>query len=136
MVDGHGGHACAHAINLLHSDYIVAGLLPPELSEQVLFDLRAIDESNASFTSYELSEPLWSKAEAQLTGESEYIGPPQPNNACFTADIDPSLSASHRRWAPWGIWGPLPASVREVHLGHLRKLLEESLSCSFEGSGK
>ncbi|VDP90165.1 unnamed protein product, partial [Echinostoma caproni] len=133
VVDGHGGHACAHAINLLHSDYVVAGMLPPELCEQVLSDLRAIEGTSAPFTSYELFERLWSKPEAIPTGESEYIGPPRTDSPDTSADADPSAGPPRRRWAPWGIWGPLAASVREVHMNHLRKLIEESLSCSFEG---
>ncbi|VDM26153.1 unnamed protein product [Hydatigera taeniaeformis] len=31
VVDGHAGHTCAHAVNMLHADYITANLLPHHL---------------------------------------------------------------------------------------------------------
>ncbi|CAL8090483.1 unnamed protein product [Calicophoron daubneyi] len=124
VIDGHGGHACAHAVNLLHSDYLVAGLLPPECCEQALAELRTIEETHAPYSACELSEVLWSRPETSMTRESEYIGYPRK-----------SIKKTNRppyRWAPWGPWGPLASSVRDVHIKHLRKFLEESLSCSLE----
>lgn len=31
VVDGHAGHTCAHAVNMLHADYITSTLLPRHL---------------------------------------------------------------------------------------------------------
>ncbi|KAF8565938.1 hypothetical protein P879_03605 [Paragonimus westermani] len=129
VVDGHGGHACAHAINLLLSDYVVSGLIPPHECEQALTRLRTVEESHAPVNVFEFSEVLWSRPEATLTTASEYIG--FPHKSAVESD---NSSKSPQRWAPWGPWGPLASSVRNVHFGHLRKVLEEILSFSYDGN--
>lgn len=35
VVDGHAGHTCAHAVNMLHADYITSSLLPQKLLEPI-----------------------------------------------------------------------------------------------------
>lgn len=35
VVDGHAGHTCAHAVNMLHADYITVALLPQHLEVPV-----------------------------------------------------------------------------------------------------
>ncbi|VDN96159.1 unnamed protein product [Rodentolepis nana] len=35
VVDGHAGHTCAHAVNMLHADYITASLLPQQILKPI-----------------------------------------------------------------------------------------------------
>ncbi|OON20414.1 hypothetical protein X801_03708, partial [Opisthorchis viverrini] len=127
VFDGHGGPACAHAINLLHPDYLVAGLLPPGINEQVLRDLRSIEESVTTFSLCGLSDALWSRPEATVTGESEHIK--------YQNLIKPPFAHNSCQWPPWGPWGPLPGSIHDLHIANMRKLLVESLSCSLADDG-
>ncbi|TGZ58791.1 hypothetical protein CRM22_009426 [Opisthorchis felineus] len=122
VFDGHGGPACAHAINLLHPDYLVAGLLPPGINEQVLLDLRSIEEPVTTFSVCGLSDALWSRPETTVTGESEHIK--------YQNLIKPPVAHNSCQWPPWGPWGPLPGSIHDLHVANMRKLLVESLSCS------
>lgn len=47
-VDGHAGHTCAHAVNLIHADYITAALLPHSLVGPVYHTLCRRDNPFAS----------------------------------------------------------------------------------------
>ncbi|CAH8677043.1 unnamed protein product [Schistosoma rodhaini] len=130
VVDGHGGHACAHAVNLLHSDYIISGLLPPKVSEMALRNLHQIKELRTPRSICELAVTLWMTSGAVVTGESERIGfgfkadkNSRFSNPNLTMHNQPSVS-----WGPWGPWGPLPLSVRDAHIGHISKFLGELLS--------
>ncbi|VDP42150.1 unnamed protein product [Schistosoma margrebowiei] len=131
VVDGHGGHACAHAVNLLHSDYIISGLLPPKVSEVALRNLHQIKELRTPRSICELAVTLWMTSGALVTGESERIefGLKADKNSRFP---NPNLTSMHSQssvsWGPWGPWGPLPLSVRDAHIGHISKFLEELLS--------
>ncbi|CAH8623975.1 unnamed protein product [Schistosoma mattheei] len=131
VVDGHGGHACAHAVNLLHSDYIISGLLPPKVSEVALRNLHQIKELRTPRSICELAVTLWMTSGAVVTGESERIefGLKADINSRFP---NPNLTSMHSQpsvsWGPWGPWGPLPLSVRDAHTGHISKFLEELLS--------
>lgn len=47
VVDGHAGHTCAHAVNMLHVDYIASSLLPQQLLEPILTVLSKPNLMNA-----------------------------------------------------------------------------------------
>ncbi|CAH8624242.1 unnamed protein product [Heterobilharzia americana] len=140
VVDGHGGHACAHAVNLLHSDYVICGLLPPEVSEFALRNLHQIHESHSPRSICELAVTLWMTSGAVVTGESERIGFNLNANKDFrfsNLNLHSIYNQTKVRWGPWGPWGPLPLSVRNVHVGHIRKFLEEQLStCDERGESQ
>ncbi|CAH8579235.1 unnamed protein product [Schistosoma turkestanicum] len=131
VVDGHGGHACAHAVNLLHSDYIISGLLPSKVSERALQNLHRTQELRTPRSIGELAVTLWMTSGATITGESEHIefGLKADRNCRFS---NPSLNSVHNQpkvsWGPWGPWGPLPMSVRNAHVGHISRFLGELLS--------
>nr|CAH8869548.1 unnamed protein product [Trichobilharzia regenti] len=135
VVDGHGGHACAHAVNLLHSDYVTCGLLPPEVSELALGNLRQIQESHTPRSICELAVTLWMTSGAVVTGESERIefNLNENKDSRFpNMNLRSMYNQPNIRWGPWGPWGPLSSSVRDVHVGHIRKFLEELLSTGDE----
>ncbi len=43
VVDGHGGHTCAHAVNLMMADYITCSLLPTTLLQPLLESIESPD---------------------------------------------------------------------------------------------
>ena len=47
VVDGHAGHTCAHAVNMMHADYITATLLPHHLIEPIHSALKKHSLPNA-----------------------------------------------------------------------------------------
>ncbi|VEL33367.1 unnamed protein product [Protopolystoma xenopodis] len=149
VIDGHSGHTCAHAINLLHSDYLVAGLLPINVAECVLARLRPGDGIGFSHDDQfaglrpgaELAESFWTHPNAQVTMESEdyRLGHPticsnEGSGPTVTLGKDEEDIGSRRErghaavWGPWGPWGNLSRIVREYHMRHLRAFLEERIA--------
>lgn len=129
VIDGHGGHACAHGINLMHSDYLISGLLSPEACEEACNFIKNIQEAQSAHSICKLAKTLWSDPEAILSKPTKRIE--------FVSGMDYSKSdflqnQCSTKWAAWGPWGPLPSSVWDVHTKNLRKFLEELLSTSFE----
>ncbi|KAK4476220.1 hypothetical protein MN116_001429 [Schistosoma mekongi] len=131
VVDGHGGHACAHAVNLLHNDYIISGLLPPKVSELALQNLRQIQELHTPRSICELAVTMWMTSGAVVTGESERIEfdlKADRNSRFSNSNLNSLDNQRSVSWGPWGPWGPLSSSVRDAHVGHISRFLEELLS--------
>ncbi|KAH8864699.1 [Pyruvate dehydrogenase [acetyl-transferring]]-phosphatase 2, mitochondrial [Schistosoma japonicum] len=131
VVDGHGGHACAHAVNLLHNDYIISGLLPPKVSELALQNLRQIQELHTPRSICELAVTMWMTSGAVVTGESERIEfdlKGDRNSRFSNSNLNSLGNQRSVSWGPWGPWGPLSSSVRDAHVGHISRFLEELLS--------
>ncbi|KAL3317133.1 [Pyruvate dehydrogenase [acetyl-transferring]]-phosphatase 1, mitochondrial [Cichlidogyrus casuarinus] len=103
VIDGHGGHTSAHAINLLHGDFLQTSLSPAQSLEFCLTHLQVSWPKPC-----ELVEQCWIRARAK-----QHDGTP------ITC-------------GPQGHWGPIDVGVAERHGAHLKRFIEESLSFDSE----
>ncbi|KAM7536617.1 hypothetical protein Aperf_G00000087391 [Anoplocephala perfoliata] len=116
VVDGHAGHTCAHAVNMLHADYITSTLLPSELLAPIHAALSKHSLPNAPPQACELAQPYLLDPAAVMTSD---IG--SGGSTPFTSD------GRHSNWRLWGQWGPLDAEVNHRRLSNIHRFLKERI---------
>ncbi|VDD80299.1 unnamed protein product [Mesocestoides corti] len=116
VVDGHAGHTCAHAVNMLHADYVTAALAPQHLVKPIYNALSQHDFSRAPPQASELAQPYLMDPCAVMTSSAD---DPDSATGPFAHD-DRYLD-----WRLWGQWGPLDAQVNQRRLSNIHLMLKE-----------
>ncbi|CUT98861.1 protein phosphatase 2C [Echinococcus multilocularis] len=131
VVDGHAGHTCAHAVNMLHADYITANLLPHHLLAPLHAALRRQSLPHAPPQASELAQPYLLDPAAVMTSEVSgggSGGTGVAGAASATTSTGPfSNTGRHSNWRLWGKWGPLDAEVNQRRLFNIHRFLEERI---------
>lgn len=120
VVDGHAGHTCAHAVNLLHADYVVSMLMPDDLLGETFDFLSRRFEEKSPLYSTELAQPYWS--------DSSAVVPTMSEDWHSTGLNDISHYGTSGAWKVWGPWGSLNSCVNIKRQEHLMQIITERLS--------
>ncbi|BHF74801.1 [Pyruvate dehydrogenase [acetyl-transferring]]-phosphatase 1, mitochondrial [Sparganum proliferum] len=135
-VDGHAGHTCAHAVNLLHPDYLTAAMLPHHLIPAVLANLEDVAASQSytppAIQVCELSQPYLTDADAFMTTSPEPLhadGQAAAEMEEVEEDVNTAFLHGNRtsNWRLCGQWGGLDAQVNQRRSVNIRRLLRERL---------
>uniref|UniRef100_A0A0X3PZR8 [Pyruvate dehydrogenase [acetyl-transferring]]-phosphatase 2 n=1 Tax=Schistocephalus solidus TaxID=70667 RepID=A0A0X3PZR8_SCHSO len=146
-VDGHAGHTCAHAVNLLHPDYLAAAMLPHHLIPAVLANLEDVAASHSytppAIQVCELSQPYLTDSTAIMTTSPEPLQAAAGNGevvkgeeeAAVEEDVNTAFLHGNQasNWRLCGQWGGLDAQVNQRRSANIRRLLHERLKA---GEGK
>ncbi|VUZ42529.1 unnamed protein product [Hymenolepis diminuta] len=132
VVDGHAGHTCAHAVNMLHVDYIASSLLPQQLLEPILTVLSKPNLMNALPYASELAQPYLLDPSAFMTSDGT-SSPSGPTSSSGSASFS-SSDSRHCNWRLWGQWGPLDAEVNHKRLFNIHRFLKERLETTNQDS--
>ncbi|KAL5105025.1 Pyruvate dehydrogenase acetyl-transferring-phosphatase 2 mitochondrial [Taenia crassiceps] len=129
VVDGHAGHTCAHAVNMLHADYITANLLPHHLLAPLHAALTRQSLPHAPPQASELAQPYLLDPAAVMTSEVSGGGGSGATGAAaaITATGPFNNAGRHSNWRLWGKWGPLDAEVNQRRLFNIHRFLEERI---------
>nr|CDS29603.1 protein phosphatase 2C [Hymenolepis microstoma] len=125
VVDGHAGHTCAHAVNMLHADYITSSLLPQKLLKPIFTALSNPSLMNAPPQACELAQPYLLDPSAFMTSDAANLSSGSTGSSESTSF--PSFNGRHSNWRLWGQWGPLDAEVNRKRLFNIHRFLKERM---------